>query len=219
MVGIVMVFVCGCGNGCNTNLVTCPLTSGDEFVFEDIQSVSVINGNSYTHIPIQHIYRINPSDESEFKMDFVIRATDMNGKAFDNDISEKQGYHLFDRYGQLTGWTKGKVGPQIKGNFCKLWLQPSKRKNGAVIKFSMCGEGWKVSGPVRWGAWNTWMATCQAAYAKSANGPSAIYFDEKSGYMVGDRDQHLVGTNIKGLQTMDSKIADVIADLKKISVK
>ncbi len=213
----VMLFITACGK--TEKLSISPLKAGDEFIFEEINSSTEMKGKSYVHIPFQHVYKIKPGSGGGFNIEFIIRARDLNGKILDNNISQKQSYSQFDKYGRLTGRSTGRISSQIKGNYTKLWLPPSKRKKGEKIKFSMSGSEWQVSGPVKWGVWDAWKATCMAPYAKSKNGRSALYFDKKSGFNVGNRIQHLTGTNIKNLKTADSKVDEVIENLKKRGAK
>lgn len=193
IVGAVLAATLFCGCGKKTELTVCPLKNGDEMVYEESNTTRNIMGREVKSVPFQHVYQIKKHGDG-FSVDFIIRTPGADNKNFDNNISDKQGAEIFNQYGQLTGRTKGNIGARIKGNQCKLWLPPAKRKAGATIKFSSAGSSWTVSGPVKWRRWNAWEVSCDAGYSNAR-----LYFDDKTGFLVGSHVNHLIETNLKGL--------------------
>ena len=212
---ITFLFVSFCSCKKKEELTLSPLKKGDRFVYEHIKYIRTFKGQEIFNIPIQHINTIKPINKSKgFKLEFIIRATDSNGKKFDNNISQKQSYSLFDKYGRITGRTKGNISSRLKGNYIKLWLPPNKRKAGGIVKFSMDIAKWEISGPIKWQKWNVWKAVCDVKYTKTA-----LYFDKETGFLVGNDNQRLIETNIKNLDVAKSLIPEAIKKWKKLQTK
>jgi len=199
---ILLAFSSGCGE--KKELTLFPLENGDEFVYEELDYTQKIGGIEVSHIPFQHVYRVKSQENGGFLVEFIIRATDRSGKVLDNNISQKQGASLFDKYGRLTGRTKGQISSRLEHNFANLWLPPSRRQNGAKTRFHVNTSDWNVEGPVKWEEWDAWKVTCEAEYSKTA-----LYFDDKTGFMVGNSNYRLVQTNKKELKTAKSRVPGV----------
>ena len=186
-----------------------PLKDGYEFVYEKTKYTKTTDGHEIMHVPLQYVYRIKKEGKDGFKLDFTTRATSLEGKVLERN-SKTQSYRIFDNYGRLTGKSKGRINPKLKGALLKLWLPPSKRKDGAKVKFSVSTYPWTISGPVKWEKWDVWKATCDAKRSKKL----IFYFDKNSGFLVGSQSQILVGTNRKDLPVAESQIQKVIKMIK-----
>lgn len=111
--------------GCGEELVPYPFKDGDYFIYQRRPEL--------TDVTMSYIFRVESLDDGFVVRRFQAAETPSGEKAETRlEHSEK----VYDRYGRLLRLADGRSGGRCQGNFCFLWLPPSKREVGAEVKLS-----------------------------------------------------------------------------------
>lgn len=165
----------GCGGA---DKVPYPFEDGDTFEYR---------GHSPQSGVVSHLRYVVEKDGSGFilrRYHSLESAVDRSGEAHLANVE-----NICDRYGRVKKRASGKSAGSCKGNYCFLWLPPSKRQVGATVGLSEDARDATVVQEMR---------RDQRDVLKVTVGSRTFYYDRISGYLVEDENSCKLVRSSKG---------------------
>ena len=161
--------------GCSGGEVPSPLADGDTFEYR--------GRSSQTGVVSHHRYQVEKKGSG-----FIVRRYHAletpGGKTPETHLANVE--NVCDKYGRVKKRASGKSAGHCKGNYCFLWLPPSKRQVGATVKLSEDAREASVAEEMR---------RDRRDVLKVTVGSRTFYYDKISGYLVEDDQGKLVRTS------------------------